>query len=93
MAVAALVLYVVWFVLAFGVRTVVQLRRTGDSGFRGLSRSGLLEVVAGLGFVLALLIGLAAPIADLAGLDRIDALDHTLVADDRGGEWRRWGCC
>lgn len=80
MAVAALVLYVVWFLLAFGVRTIVQLRRTGDSGFRGLSRSGILEVVAGLGFVVALLIGLAAPIADLASLDRIGALDHTIAA-------------
>ena len=79
MAVAALVLYVVWFLLAFGVRTVVQVRRTGDSGLRGLSESGPLEVGAGLGFVVALLIGLAAPIADLAGLDRIDALDHTAI--------------
>lgn len=75
-AVAALVLYVVWFVLAFGVRTVVQLRRTGDSGFRGLSRAAPLEVVAGLGFVVALLIGLAAPVADLVGLDRIGFLDQ-----------------
>lgn len=80
MAVAALVLYVVWFLLAFGVRTVVQVRRTGDSGFRGLARSGLLEVVAGGGFVVALLIGLAAPIADLAGMGPIGVLDHSAVA-------------
>jgi protein-S-isoprenylcysteine O-methyltransferase Ste14 len=80
MAVAALVLYIVWFVLAFGVRTVVQFRRTGDSGFRGLAHFGWLEAVAGLGFVVALLIGLAAPLADLAGMDRIAALDHVLVA-------------
>jgi protein-S-isoprenylcysteine O-methyltransferase Ste14 len=79
-AVAALVLYVLWFVLAFGIRTVVQVRRTGDSGFRGLSRSGLLEVTAGLGFVVALLVGFAAPIADLAGVARIDGLDWPWVA-------------
>jgi protein-S-isoprenylcysteine O-methyltransferase Ste14 len=80
MAVASLTLYVVWFLLAFGVRTVVQLRRTGDTGFRGLARSGLLEVVAGVGFVVALLIGLVAPVADLAGINRIDTLDHWAVA-------------
>jgi protein-S-isoprenylcysteine O-methyltransferase Ste14 len=80
MAVAALVLYLAWFVLAFGVRTVIQLRRTGDSGFRGLSRAGLLETVAGAGFVMALLVGLAAPLAELAGLGRIDAVDNLRVA-------------
>ncbi|HEY8545439.1 MAG TPA: isoprenylcysteine carboxylmethyltransferase family protein, partial [Acidimicrobiales bacterium] len=81
MTVAALVLYAAWFVLAFGVRTIVMLRRTGDSGFRGLSgRSGPLEVVAGVGFFVALLIGLAAPLADLAGLDPIAALDTPVVA-------------
>jgi protein-S-isoprenylcysteine O-methyltransferase Ste14 len=79
MAVAALVLYLVWFVLAFGVRTVVQLRATGDSGLRGLSRTGWLEVVAGVGFMVALLVGLAAPIGELAGLGRIDALDQPWV--------------
>ena len=80
MPVAALILYVVWFLLAFGVRTVVQVRRTGDTGFRGLGRSSLLEMVAGVGFVVALLIGLAAPIADLAGVDRISAFDNGGVA-------------
>jgi protein-S-isoprenylcysteine O-methyltransferase Ste14 len=73
MAVLALVLYVVWFVLAFGVRTVVAIRRTGDSGFRGLSgRPGSLEWTAGVLFTLALVVGVAAPIADVAGLAPID---------------------
>jgi len=74
MAVAALVLYLVWFLLAFGVRTILQLRRTRDSGWRasGLpGRAGSVEWWAGLLFVLALAIGLAAPIAELIGMDPI----------------------
>jgi protein-S-isoprenylcysteine O-methyltransferase Ste14 len=68
--IAALVLYAVWFALAFGVRTVVALRRTGDSGWRGLSGRPLsLEWTAGVLFTVALLVGVAAPVADLAGLD------------------------
>lgn len=35
MAVAALVLYLIWFVLAFGVRTVVSFHRTGNHGAGG----------------------------------------------------------
>lgn len=73
MAVLALVLYVVWFVLAFGVRTVLAIRRTGDSGFRGLSGKPLsLEWAAGVLFTVALIVGVAAPIADLAGLEPVD---------------------
>jgi ABC-type transport system involved in cytochrome c biogenesis permease subunit len=41
MAVGALVLYGVWLAVAFGLRTLVQLRRTGDSGYRsGRVRGG-----------------------------------------------------
>jgi protein-S-isoprenylcysteine O-methyltransferase Ste14 len=79
MAVAALVLYVVWFILAFGVRTIVSLRRTGDHGWRGLSGQPFtLEWTAGVLFTLALLVGVAAPIAQLAGLDPL--LDSSAVA-------------
>ncbi len=76
MAVAALALYLVWFVLAFGVRTLIHLRRTGDSGFKGLGgRPGSLEWCAGVLFAVALLVGVAAPVASLAGLDRLGPLD------------------
>ena len=80
MAVAALVVYVVWSVLAFGVRAAIQLRRTGDSGFRGFSgQLGSAEWFAGVMFVVALIAGFAAPIAALAGfLPPIDALDAPL---------------
>lgn len=77
MATAALVLYLVYLLLAFGLRTLIQLRRTGSSGFHGLGgRPGSPEWIAGVGFVLALLLGLAAPILALIGLvDPIATLD------------------
>ena len=76
MEAAALVLYGVWFVLAFGVRTVVALRRTGDSGWRGLSgRPFSIEWIAGVLFTVALFVGLAAPIVGLAGLDPLTEAD------------------
>ncbi|HWC68015.1 MAG TPA: isoprenylcysteine carboxylmethyltransferase family protein [Acidimicrobiales bacterium] len=69
MAVTALILYALWFALAFGLRTVMALRSTGDSGFRGISGRPLsLEWSAGVLFAVALLVGVAAPSADLAGL-------------------------
>ena len=62
MAVTALVLYALWFALAVELRTLVALRRTGDSGFRGISRAPLaLERWAGVLFAVALLVGVAAP--------------------------------
>jgi protein-S-isoprenylcysteine O-methyltransferase Ste14 len=79
-AIAALALYGVWAVVAFGLRTVVQVRRTGDSGFRGGGAPpGSVEWWARILFVAALAIGLAAPLATLAGLDRFGALDATAV--------------
>lgn len=65
----ALGLYGFWLLAAFGVRAVVQRRRTGDSGFRGLSGTpGSAPWWAGVLFVVALLGAAAAPIATLAGL-------------------------
>ena len=72
MALAALAVYVVWFLLAFGVRTLVALRRTGDSGWRGLSGRPLtLEWFAGVLFTVALVVGVAGPVAALTGLDAL----------------------
>lgn len=79
MALAALVLYIIWFALAFGVRTVIAYRRTGDSGWRGVSGRPLtLEWFAGIGFTLALVVGLASPIAGLLGMDPL--VDSTALA-------------
>ena len=77
MAVVALCCYAVYLGLAFGLRTALQIRRTGSSGFKGISGSpGSLEWTAGVLFVLALALGAAAPALDLAGtLEPVDALD------------------
>lgn len=81
MAVAALVLYAIYLALAFGLRVLIQLRRTGSTGFHGLGgRPGSAEWVAGVGFTVALLVGAAAPV--LALLDLVEpfaALDVTAL--------------
>ncbi|MGH9258302.1 MAG: methyltransferase family protein [Acidimicrobiales bacterium] len=84
MAAAALALYVAWFVLAFGVRTFIHLRRTGDSGFKGVGgRPWSLEWSAGVLFAVALFVGVAAPVAAIAGLDPIDPIGPL-------GAWTGW---
>jgi protein-S-isoprenylcysteine O-methyltransferase Ste14 len=77
MAVAALALYGVSLTLTFGVRIVVQLRRTGSTGVRGLSSDAApLEWLAGALFIAALAMGAAAPVLDLLDvLEPIAALD------------------
>jgi protein-S-isoprenylcysteine O-methyltransferase Ste14 len=72
MAVVALVLYVLWFGLAFGWRTAVQVRRSGDTRWRGGSfggRPGSAEWWAGVLFAMAIVVGVAAPVVALLGLD------------------------
>ena len=72
MAALALAMYLVMFLVVFVLRTVMQRRATGDSGIRAgvLGASpGSLEWVAGWILVLALVAGLAAPVAELAGLE------------------------
>lgn len=79
MAVLALVLYLVYLVLAFGLRILIQLRRTGSTGFHGLGgRPGSAEWVAGVGFTVALLVGVAAPV--LALLDVVEPIAALDVA-------------
>lgn len=79
MAVLALVLYGVYLALAFGLRTLIQLRRTGSSGFHGLGgRPFSAEWIAGVGFAVALLVGAAAPALALLGVvEPVSALDTT----------------
>jgi protein-S-isoprenylcysteine O-methyltransferase Ste14 len=80
-AVIALALYVIYLTLAFGLRTWLQWRRTGSSGFAGISgRPGSLEWTGGVLFVVALALGFAAPLLDLAGrLEPIGALDGAVA--------------
>lgn len=80
MAVLALVLYVAALLLAFGWRTLVQWRRTGDSGLRlDAGRPGTLRWWAKVLFLLALLLGFAGPVAALAGAAPLGVLDHAAV--------------
>jgi protein-S-isoprenylcysteine O-methyltransferase Ste14 len=77
-AAAALAFYLIYLALAFGLRTVIQLRSTGSSGFHGIGGEvGSATWLAGVGFVAALVLGVAAPV--LALLDvvgPVDALDR-----------------
>ena len=68
MAGLALALFVLYLALAVGARTLLQKRRTGSSGFRGISGSP--GSVGWFGGVLSAGVfgpGLAAPVLDLAG--------------------------
>ena len=77
MAMTALILYIVWASLAFGWRTIEQRRRTGDSGLRLHAQPNTPQWWAKIGFGVAILVGFAAPIAAVAGLPNINALDTT----------------
>lgn len=80
MTVAALLLFVAYLAIGFGVRTWVQWRRTGDTGFRGISgRPGSPEWWAGVLFVLALAAGFMGPVAAMAGLAPVTPLTMPLV--------------
>jgi protein-S-isoprenylcysteine O-methyltransferase Ste14 len=66
MALAALVLYLLGFVLAFGLRTLAAWWRTGDTGFRRPDTTAFTAPWWGtVLFAGALIAGLAAPVAGL----------------------------
>jgi protein-S-isoprenylcysteine O-methyltransferase Ste14 len=68
-AVLALVGCAVFLLLAFGLRTIVHLRRTGATGFVGITgRVGSAEWCGGTLFAVALAAGVAAPALQLAGV-------------------------
>lgn len=77
MPVLALSLYVAFIAVAFGLRTAIQVRRTGSSGVHRLSGPpGSAEWLAGVGFFVALGLGFAAPLLALLGVvEPIGALD------------------
>ena len=77
----ALGLYAIYMALAFGLRTWLQIRSTGESGFKGISgRLGSLEWIAGVLFVVALAVGAAAPVLDVTdAIEPLDALDSAGV--------------
>ena len=69
MPVVALALFAVFAVLGFGWRSWLQHRRTGSTGFRGVTgRTGSVEWFAGIGFVAAMTAAFFAPALQLAGV-------------------------
>lgn len=80
MAVLALALIVAWLLLVGGLRSYLLYRRTGNFGVAFRDRRGSAQwwarAVSGLG--VAHLV--AAPIADLAGMPRVEILDHPVIA-------------
>ncbi|MBP6571894.1 MAG: isoprenylcysteine carboxylmethyltransferase family protein [Gemmatimonadales bacterium] len=65
-----LVLLAVYVGLAFGLRTYLQFRRTGSSGFRGISgRPFSAAWLGGVLFALALFASIAAPFLALTSVD------------------------
>jgi protein-S-isoprenylcysteine O-methyltransferase Ste14 len=80
-AALALVLYVVFLFGAFALRVIMHRRATGSSGVNGVlsGKPGTVEWWAGLALVLSILISVAAPVVQLAGLDPVGALDTAVV--------------
>ncbi|HEY8467621.1 MAG TPA: isoprenylcysteine carboxylmethyltransferase family protein [Solirubrobacterales bacterium] len=81
MAEAALVLYAVYMALAFGLRSYLMWRATGATGFKGISgKPGSLEWIAGALFIVALVVGVAAPVLALTGAaEPLAALDEATL--------------
>jgi len=81
MAPWALALYALFLALAFGGRTLLQLRTTGSTGFKGIGgRPGSGEWIGGVLIVVAILLGFFAPLLGLAGvLDPVAVLDGPVV--------------
>jgi protein-S-isoprenylcysteine O-methyltransferase Ste14 len=66
--VLALALLVLFYAIAFGLRTWQQLRATGSTGFRGLSgRPGSLEWLGGALFGVGVALSLVAALGEAAG--------------------------
>lgn len=81
MAAVALALFTAFGVLALGWRCWLQRIRTGSTGYRGISRRlGLLGLIGGIGFVVAMIGGLAAPLLQALGIVLpVPSLDHPWI--------------
>ena len=62
----ALIAYIAFVLIAFGWRTWLQYRKTGESGFRGFS-GGAVERSASILFVIGLVLAPIAPVLELVG--------------------------
>lgn len=74
---AALAIFVVYMLLGFGVRSLVQRSRTADTGYRDFgARPGSVEWLAGMLLALAIMLALGAPVLELAGvIEPVGAFD------------------
>jgi protein-S-isoprenylcysteine O-methyltransferase Ste14 len=80
MAVLALILIVAWLLLVAGLRTAIQLWRTGTASIpRYRDRPGSAQWWARLLSTVGFACAVAAPLAELAGLEPITILDRTPV--------------
>ena len=79
MPIISLALFFIFAALGFGWRSWVQHRRTGSTGFRGISgRPGSIEWFAGVGFIVAMAAAVFAPALQLAGaVSPLPLLDET----------------
>ncbi|AEV74723.1 putative protein-S-isoprenylcysteine methyltransferase [Mycolicibacterium rhodesiae NBB3] len=69
MPVVALILFATFAALGFGWRSWEQRRRTGSTGFHGISgRPGSIEWCAGVGFIVSMGVAVLAPILQLLGV-------------------------
>jgi protein-S-isoprenylcysteine O-methyltransferase Ste14 len=80
MSVLALVLLVAWVLLVAGLRGVMHYRQTGTPAVRFEDPRGSAQWWARLLSVVGFVFAVAAPLADLAGLDPIAVLDRRGVA-------------
>jgi protein-S-isoprenylcysteine O-methyltransferase Ste14 len=68
-SIVALVVFTVYVLVTFGLRMWLMRRRTGASGFKGISgRAGSVEWWGGVLFVVALALGIVGPALDLFGV-------------------------
>ena len=77
MPLAALGLFAAFAALGFGWRSWEQRRRTGSTGFRGISgRPGTVEWFAGVGFIVAMAVAFFGPVLQLIGVTSPPAVLH-----------------
>lgn len=77
----AIGLEIAFFAIVIVWRSWVQWRRTGSTGFIRPHRGApALELVGAAGFVAAIVLLVAAPVADAAGMSRFAVLDTTWAA-------------
>lgn len=78
--IVAVALSVVFFAVAFVLRSIVQWKRTGDAGFRLARSADGLPKLASLLMVVGFLMMFAALLLDLGGqLEPIASLDHSVL--------------